>query len=53
MQKSTISTQMNQDDIKKYSSTKKVEATITKITAPFALISRISFSESSFAAPDS
>lgn len=46
MQKSIISTQINQDDMKKYSSTRKVDAVKTKTIAPFALISRISFSSS-------
>lgn len=53
MQKSTMSTQMNQDDMTKYRSSKKVDATITKIMAPFALISRVSFSESFLAVSDS
>lgn len=46
MEKSIISTQTNQDDIKKYSSTRKVDAVKTNTTAPFALISRISLSSS-------
>lgn len=48
MQKSIISTQINQDDMKKNSSTRKVEAVMTKTTAPFASMLTISFSESSF-----
>lgn len=47
MQNSTIRSQTNQDDIKKYSSNRKADAVITKIIAPFALISSTSFSESS------
>lgn len=49
MQKSTISTQINQDDMKKYNSRRKVDAAITKITAPFVSMLTISLSESSFA----
>jgi hypothetical protein len=47
MQNSTMSTQTNQEDIKKYNSTRNPDAVMTKNIAPFALISRISFSESS------
>lgn len=45
MQNSTMSTQTNQEDIKKYNSTRNPDAVMTKNIAPFALISRISFSE--------
>lgn len=51
MQKSTISTQTNQVDIKKYSSNRKVDAVMTKHTAPATLRSMTSSSESSFAVP--
>lgn len=47
MQNSTISTQMNQADIKKYRSIRNAEATMMKTIAPLALISNTSFSESS------
>lgn len=48
MQKSTISTQRNHDDMKKNSSRRKVEAVITKTIAPFVSMLTMSFSESSF-----
>lgn len=51
MQKSTISTHTNQDDIKKYKSTKNADAVKTKNTAPLALMSRTSFSASSLTVP--
>lgn len=51
MQNSTMSTQINQEDIKKYSSTRNADAIMTKNIAPFALISRTSFSESSLSDP--
>ena len=49
MQKSTISTQTNQDDIKKNNSTRKVDAAMTNMTAPFESMLTISLSKSSFA----
>lgn len=51
MQKSTISTQINQVDIKKYSSNRKVDAVMTKHTAPATLRFMTSSSESSLAVP--
>jgi len=51
MQKSTISTQINQDDMKKNSSTRKVDAVMTNTTAPFVSMLTIS-SASSFPASD-
>lgn len=51
MQKSTISTQTNHVDIKKYSSNRKTDAVMTKHTAPFTLRFMTSSSESSFAVP--
>lgn len=47
MQKSTISTHTNQEDIKKYNSNRNADAMMTKNIAPFALISRTSLSRSS------
>lgn len=51
MQKSTIKTQMTQEDMKKYSSTRKVEAATIKMIAPVALISITSASESPLPLP--
>lgn len=48
MQKSTISTQTNQDDMKKNISTRKVDADMTKMTAPFT--SKLTISSSYFTA---
>lgn len=48
MQKSIMSTQINQDDMKKNSSTRKVDAVMTKMMAPFTSMLIISLSESSF-----
>ena len=47
MQKSIISTQINQDDMKKNISTRKVDAEMTKMIAPFVSMLTIS-SGSSF-----
>ena len=49
MQKSTISTHINQDDMKKNNSTRKVDAVMTKMMAPFVSMFTISLSESSLA----
>jgi len=49
MQKSTISTQTNQDDMKKNNSTRKVDAAMTNMMAPFESILTISLSKSSLA----
>lgn len=46
IQKSTIRIQINQDDMKKNSSTRNVEAVMTKTTAPLASMLTISSSES-------
>ena len=48
MQKSTISTQTNQVDMKKNNSTRKVDAAMTNMTAPFESMLTISLSKSSF-----
>lgn len=44
MQKKTVRIKMNHDDIKKKSNTRNVDADMTNITAPVALISSVSSS---------
>lgn len=48
MQNNVISTHINQDDMKKNNSTRKVDAIMTKMIAPFASMLTMSSSESSF-----
>lgn len=50
MQKNMVRIKINHDDMKKKSKMRNVDADMTKITAPLALISRVSSSASALEA---